>query len=207
MKVKICGITNLADALAACEAGADALGFNFSEEAKKRRRYIDPDAARLIISQLPPFVMSVAVSVNADPARYTDWLQFVDLLQLHGDESPQVVAPVAHKTIKVFRAAPDFDTAAMLSYPCRAHLLDAYVSGDPGGTGTTCDWNTAQKAAESSTPLILAGGLTPDNVAQAINTVRPYAVDTAGGVESEPGKKDHERIRDFIRNAKTLPLS
>lgn len=207
MKVKICGITNLEDALAACDAGADALGFNFSEEAKKRNRYIEPDAARDIVSKLPPFVINVAVSVNADPTLYAGWLEFMDMLQLHGDESPETIAPIDRKVIKVFRVGPEFNAEKMLSYACSSYLLDAYVPGDPGGTGITCDWTAAQKAVQLDRPLILAGGLTPDNVAQAIHTVRPYAVDTAGGVESEPGKKDHERIRDFIRNAKAVSVS
>ena len=203
MKVKVCGITNLEDAMAACEAGADALGFVFAPEAKARSRYIAPDDARRIIEQLPPFVVTVAVCVNERPERLLEYLEFVDRVQLHGEESVEDCSAVAHRAIKAFRVSPGFEAAAMSVYPARAYLLDAFVPGARGGTGKTCDWDLARQAVALGKPLILAGGLTPENVAEAVRRVRPYAVDTSGGVERAPGKKDHERIRRFIQNVRS----
>lgn len=201
-KVKICGMTRLDDALAACDAGVDVLGFNFAPEAKKRNRYIDPDDARLIIDQLPPFVITVAICVNEPTGRLIEFLEFVDYVQLHGEETVEQCQAVASRAIKAFRVGDSFDPAAMLAYPAKAYLLDACVPGSRGGTGATCDWEVAVKAVALGRPIMLAGGLTPENVAEAVQLVRPYAVDTAGGVESEPGKKDHARIRSFVINAK-----
>ena len=206
MKVKICGITNLEDALAACEAGADALGFVFAPEAKARNRYVSPEQAREIVRQLPPFVSTVAVCVNDTPARLRQYLEFVDYVQLCGEESVEVCAAVCDRAIKAFRAGADFDPAAMAAYPAAAYLLDSMVQGAHGGTGLTCDWDVARRAVALGRPIVLAGGLTPDNVTEAVRAVRPYAVDTSGGVQSAPGKKDHDRIRRFIENAR-LPVS
>lgn len=202
MKVKICGITNLEDALAACEAGADALGFNFAEEAKRKNRYIDPEEALKICEKLPPFVCKTAVCVNESVERLREYLGFMDRVQLHGEEPIEVCEAVGTQAIKAFRATPDFDPESMLAYPVAAYLLDAYVPGARGGTGKVADWELARRTVAVAGPLILAGGLNPENVAEAVQAVRPYGVDTAGGVEREPGKKDHERVRDFIRNAK-----
>ena len=202
MKVKICGITSLEDALAAVEAGADALGFNFAEEAKSKGRYIDPDDARNIVKQLPATVLSVAVTVNEEPQRLNEYLDFFDRVQLHGEETPERCREFGPRAIKAFRVGPDFTPEHMLEYSVGAYLLDAYVPEQRGGTGKTCDWETARRARELGVPLVLAGGLTPENVAEAARTVQPWAVDVSGGVESEPGKKDHERLRSFIHNAK-----
>lgn len=202
MKVKICGITNLEDALAACDAGADALGFNFAEEARAKNRFIDPDDARAIVAQLPPFVTTVAVTVNAPLERLEEYLEFVDRVQLHGEEPPEYAERLGARCVQVFRTGPDFQLDALSEYPAGALLIDAGVPGQRGGTGQKADWTLARQAMEQGYPVILAGGLTPDNVAEAVRAVRPYGVDTAGGVESEPGKKDHERIRAFIHNAK-----
>ncbi len=201
-RVKICGITNGEDAAAVCEAGADAIGFNFAEEAKKKSRYIEPSEARAIAGDLPPFVAAVAVTVNATIEEIEGYLEFCDWVQLHGEESPETCAAIAPHGIKVFRVGGDFNANDMTKFDARAYLLDAAVAGARGGTGKTCDWKAAQQAVALNKPIILAGGLTPENVAEAITTVRPYAVDTAGGVESAPGKKDHGRIRDFVQNAK-----
>lgn len=203
MKVKICGITNLEDALAACEFGADALGFNFAQEAKQRNRYIEPGLAEQIVGALPPFVAAVGVFVNDSVERMRDSLRFLNWIQLHGEETPEQAQALGSRVIKAFRASPDLSVDSMLSYPVAARLLDAYVPGMRGGTGKQCDWDFAREAANRAGPLILAGGLNPENVAQAIQRVAPYAVDTAGGVENEPGKKDHDRLRSFIHNAKT----
>lgn len=202
-KVKICGITNLDDALAACEAGADALSFVFAPEAKVRHRYIDPDAAFKIIEQLPPLVLTVAVVVNEPLEKLKEYLHFVDRVQLHGEEDIKLCRALGKAVIKAFHAGPGFDLEHMLAYPASAYLLDAALPGQRGGTGMVCDWDAARQAVAAGRPIILAGGLTPENVAEAVRIVQPYAVDVSGGVESVPGKKDHERIRTFIHNAKT----
>jgi len=202
MRVKICGITNVDDALAACDAGADALGFIFAPEAQRRNRYIAPDQAAQIVAQLPPFVSTVAVCVNEPVARLLEYLEFVDWVQLCGEEPAPDCAPVAARAIKAFRMGADFRPEAMLAYGTAAYLVDAYAPGQRGGTGKTCDWTAARRACALGRPVILAGGLTPENVAEAVRAVGPYAVDTAGGVEAAPGKKDHERIRSFVRRAK-----
>lgn len=203
MKVKICGITNLEDALAACDAGADALGFVFAEEAKKRNRYIEPEKARAIIEKMPPFVTTVAVCVNDPPERLLEYAGFCDRLQLCGEESAETAACLPRgRVIKVFRGGSEFDADAAAAYPASAILLDAALPGAHGGTGLTSDWSAAHKAVDAGLNVILAGGLTPENVAEAVRAVQPCAVDTSGGVESAPGKKDHEKIRRFIENAK-----
>jgi len=203
MKVKICGITSLEDAQAAVDAGADMLGFNFADEAKSKSRYIDPDEARRIIAQLPEGVETVAVTVNEAPDRIRAYLEFVDCVQLHGEETPEACTTIGDRAIKAFRVGPDFTPASVLEYPVETVLLDAYVPGERGGTGETCDWDTARATVAQGKALILAGGLTPENVADAVRAVQPYAVDAAGGVERAPGKKDHERVRRFIDSAKT----
>ncbi len=201
LKVKICGITNLEDARAACAAGADALGFVFAEEARARNRYIEPETALEIIEQLPPFVATVAVCVNASMPELARYLTFVDLVQLHGEEPPDIVP--GHVAIKAFRAGPGCSVELMREYAgTRAWLLDACAPGQRGGTGQLCDWDLARAAVAEDHPVILAGGLGPGNVAEAVRAVRPWGVDASGGLESEPGKKDHERIRAFIHNAK-----
>ncbi len=202
VKVKICGITNLEDALVACEAGADALGFVFAPEAKKRNSFIEPEKALEIIEQLPPFVTTVAVCVNESLENIVHYLAFVDCVQMQGDEPPDLL-PFRHLGIKAFRVGPDFDVLTLLPYKTRAWLLDASVPGEHGGTGRQADWDMARLAVTFGTPVILSGGLTPENVAEAIRYVKPYGVDVSSGVEAEPGRKDHERVRDFIRIAKT----
>lgn len=200
-RVKICGITNLDDALAACDAGADALGFVLAPEAKKRNRYIEREAALEIIEKLPPFITTVAVTVNESMMNLAGLLTYFDCVQLHGEEPPEDCPP-PHVTIKAFRPGPGFSLSDMTQYSARAYLLDAYTAGDRGGTGEAGDWEFAKLAVGTGTPIILAGGLTPENVAEAVGIVRPFAVDTSSGVESAPGKKDHDRIRAFINNAK-----
>lgn len=199
VRVKICGITNLDDALAACAAGADALGFVFAEEARARNRYIAPEAARAIVAKLPPFVQTVAVTVNDSLETLRGYLAFVDRVQLHGEEPPEIAAALGHRAIRVIR----LQSGATPEIPAGPVLIDAHVPGLRGGTGQTADWDTARRIAAAHPRVILAGGLTPENVAEAVRSVRPYAVDTSGGVEAAPGKKDHERIHRFIHEAKT----
>jgi len=206
MKVKICGITNSDDALAACDAGADALGFNFAPEAKARNRYIEPDKALKIRDQLPPFVSTIAVCVNDPVERLVEYLEFLDWVQLCGEETFEEYEAIVSRTIKVIHIPPEGGTPNVVSrFP--SLLLDASVPGSHGGTGKTCDWNAARGIVTGAgRPVLLAGGLTPENVGEAVRRVQPYGVDTSGGVESAPGKKDHDRIRAFIRNAR-LPVS
>jgi len=206
-KVKICGITCLEDALAACAAGADALGFVLAAEAKRRNRYIAPQEAYDIIAALPPFVTTVAVCVNEPLHAVAQHLAYFDCIQFHGEEAPEDI-PLNHVAIKAFRTAPELTLSDLQRYDTRAWLLDAYVpSAERGGTGETSDWEFAKRAVDTGKPVVLAGGLTSENVAQAIREVRPFAVDVSGGVEREPGKKDHERIRRFIDTVRSVSVS
>lgn len=205
--VKICGITNWPDARAACEAGANLLGFNFYE---KSPRHLSPADASKIRAQLPPGVEAVGIFVNAKPAAVTSLCSslYLDVAQLHGDETPPAVSKVAAavRVLKAFRVGPDFSLATLDAYPdAFAFLLDAAYAGQYGGTGRTTDWALARRAALTSR-IILAGGLTVENVAAAIRLVRPFAVDVASGVESKPGKKDHGKLRDFIQEVRRAEL-
>ena len=197
--VKICGITRLEDGLAAARLGADWLGFNFWPRS---RRYLAPAAAAPIIAALPPGVLPVGVFV--DPGR--DELlaairaSGVRAVQLHGDESPELCASLPVPVVKGLRIRDARDLAALAAYEVQGFLLDSATPGY-GGSGTTFDWSLAAEAA-ASVPLWLAGGLTPENVGEAVRRVRPCGVDVASGVESAPGVKDLARVEAFIRNAK-----
>jgi phosphoribosylanthranilate isomerase len=199
-KVKICGITNLEDALFAAEAGADALGFVFYT---KSPRYIAPDRAREIVLRLPPFVAKVGVFVNEELDLVKEIMAYchLDYAQLHGDEPPEQVAALAPRAIKAVRVRSAADVERLSAYRAAAYLLDAYHPTKPGGIGETWDWELAA-AAKRYGPIILAGGLKPDNVAAAIGRVHPYAVDVSSGVEAAPGIKDHQMVWRFIRAAK-----
>jgi phosphoribosylanthranilate isomerase len=203
IRVKICGITNAADALAAIDAGANLLGFNFY--AKSPRRITETEAAK-IRPQLPKKVEAVGIFVNAasaDVAAFCKSLK-LDAAQLHGDETPETVAELA-RTIpvyKAFRVDPDFPLGTLDEYPeAFAFLFDAAHTGQYGGTGRTTDWEVARRAAIDRR-IILAGGLKVENVAAAVRIVRPYGIDVASGVESKPGKKDHGRLREFIQEVR-----
>ena len=200
VRVKICGITNSEDAKLCAELGAHAIGLNFHPESP---RSISPYAARKIIGDLPPFVSTVGVFVNWAPEPVIVLTQALRLsyAQLHGDESPQIVAETAKKVsvIKALRVGPAKTIPLFLKYHSAAALrLDGARSGEFGGTGQIFDWRIAAQAALAQR-VILAGGLTSENVAEAIATVRPYAVDVASGVESCPGKKDHGKLRAFFK--------
>ena len=193
--VKICGITNLEDALAAEAAGADALGFNFYARSP---RYISPANAREITSQLPESIMRVGVFVNEQLQSLLPIASEANLnaIQLHGDESPDYChALTSNFVIKAFGAADDLDLNA---YDVDAIMLDSKDELLHGGTGRVFDWSIAQRAGGSIPKLFLAGGLSPENVADAIATVRPYAVDACSSLELTPGKKNHERMCAFI---------
>jgi len=199
-KVKVCGITHLEDALFAAEAGANALGFIFYA---KSPRYITPDRAREIILRLPPFVAKVGVFVNEELDRVREIMAYchLDYAQLHGDEPPEQVAALAPRAIKAVQVRTAADVERLSAYQAAAYLLDTYHPTKPGGTGKTWDWELAMEAKKHG-PIILAGGLTPENVAVAIQRVHPYAVDVSSGVEAAPGIKDHQMVRRFIIAAK-----
>jgi phosphoribosylanthranilate isomerase len=199
-KVKICGITSLDDALMAAEAGADALGFIFYE---KSPRYLDPQQAARIIAGIPPFVQVVGLFVNAslDFVNATADSCRLDIVQLHGDESPAYCSSVRRRVMKAFRVQGMESLAPMADYSVAGFVLDAYSPNSYGGTGESFDWDCAI-AAKGRGPIILAGGLHPDNVAAAVARVAPYGVDVSSGVESSPGRKDPEKVRRFILESK-----
>ena len=199
VRVKICGVTNAEDALLACELGADAIGLNFFPESP---RCVTPFVAQNIVHELPPFVAAVGVFVNWKPEAVIALAKALQLAgaQLHGDETPDDVSEVAEKlqVIKALRPARGSKPGDLNRYRnAAAVLLDAAGTGKYGGSGETTDWEFAREAAKSHR-VILAGGLTPENVGEAIRNVRPYAVDVASGVESKPGKKDAGKLREFF---------
>ena len=201
VRSKICGITRIEDALAVAEAGADAIGFVFYA---KSPRAVDVRQARAIITELPPFVTTVGLFVNASRCELNEILEVVplDLLQFHGDETPQDCEGYHRPWIKALRVRPgdDLEAACKQYAGARGILLDTYVAGVPGGTGEAFDWSLVP--AHLSKPIILAGGLSADNVGQAIAQVRPYAVDVSGGVEQAKGIKDAAKIEAFMRAVK-----
>lgn len=201
VKVKICGITNLEDALAAANYGADALGFVFY---KGSPRYISPEAAREIIRQLPPLITTVGVFVDETPERIEEILRHVpiDVAQLHGHEPPELCI-LSRRVIKAIRVKELSDLEPLKKYRVSAYLLDTYTPESLGGTGQIFNWDIAVAAKEFG-KVILAGGLNPENIERAIRWVRPYGVDVSSGVEEEKGKKDLKRMRLFIERAKAL---
>lgn len=211
-RVKICGITNVADARAVVQAGADAVGLNFYP---KSPRYVAPDRARHIAARLPAGVVKVGLFVNADAAEVCETFDRLglDLIQLHGDEPPEFLDSLRPRPVmRAFRLGPAglppvleyLDRCRQLGCSPQLTLLDAHIPGQFGGTGMTADWTVAKgyPADPEHPPLVLAGGLTPQNVAQAIRAVRPTAVDTASGVELSPGRKDPAAVVDFVEAAR-----
>jgi phosphoribosylanthranilate isomerase len=200
VRVKICGVTRVEDALAAAAAGADAIGLVFVE---KSPRFVRFEQARAIVSALPPFITIVGLFVDASASRIREVLGQVplDLLQFHGRETPEDCQQYGYPYIKVVRMVPGVDLVAAAQQYREASglLLDAYDPQIAGGTGATFDWT--QVPPNLGKPVILAGGLTPENVARAIQAVRPYAVDVSSGVEQSKGIKDAAKIAAFIRNA------
>lgn len=202
-KVKICGITNLEDALLSEKFGADALGFNFYE---KSPRYILPENARKIIEQLPENILKVGVFVNESLEKIIEIAKVakLDALQLHGEETPEFARELKAKTnleiIKAFRVSPEFKPEDVLKYEVDAILLDAYNPQEHGGTGETFDWEIAKKVQEIFPKMYLAGGLSQDNIAQAIYNVKPFAVDACSCIEAEKGIKDRPTLINFICN-------
>jgi len=196
VKIKICGITNIDDAMASVDLGADALGFNFY---KKSPRYIEPEKAAEIIAQLPPFIVPVAVFVNEREEKIREALtaSCIHGVQFHGDETPEFCQRFGNHVIKAFQVKDKESLKHMSHYRVSAYLLDSYREDLRGGTGETFDWHLAV-VAKTFGKIILAGGLNPDNVAEAVKLVQPYGVDVAGGVEREKGCKDHAKLKKFI---------
>ncbi len=198
VKVKICGITNYEDAMFAAEAGADALGFIFA----KSPRQIPPENAMNIIRRLPPFIKKVGVFVDEAPENIKELVSFcgVDLIQLHGKETPEFCEQFMPKVIRAIGVKDDSILRDIPAYTGKVSglLLDTYSENLAGGTGRTFNWDLAIKAMELGIPVILAGGLGPSNIVEAVARVNPYAVDVNSGVEERPGKKSHALIRELF---------
>ncbi len=209
--VKICGITNIEDARASVEAGADILGFNFY---RRSSRYIEPRAARAIIDEMViswTDVLTAGVFVNEETPELVAEIADeagVSLLQLHGDEPPEYCSKLKHRrVIKVLRVDPHFIPERVLEYEVEGIMLDAFDKQLRGGTGQTIDWSLARRARELVPKLFLAGGLSPENIAEAITAVGPYAVDACSALETSPGKKDPQRLRAFVDAARAAGRS
>ncbi len=206
VRVKICGIINYEDASIAVKLGADALGFIFAQSP----RQVTPEEARDIICAIPPFVKTVGVFVNEDPATIKKTIQFcgLDLVQLHGDESPDLCLELMPHTIKAFQLKDESSLAAIEPYlgSIRALLFDTYSEEKRGGTGQTFDWELAVRGKELGVPIIIAGGLTPSNIERAISTVRPFAVDVSSGVEERPAKKSPLLMRRLMETIKKIDM-
>ena len=201
-RVKICGVTNPGDAMAAVELGAWAVGLIFHPDSP---RACDPPTGEEVGGMLRRRCEVAGVFVNATLDEVAELAErcSLTLLQLHGDEGPSFCDEAARRTgCKVMKAARVRDAAsvrALRPYRVDYHLLDAYVAGRPGGTGTTFMWELAERSGERSVPMVLSGGLDADNVGEAIRVTQPFAVDVASGTESVPGRKDHARLRAFMR--------
>jgi phosphoribosylanthranilate isomerase len=199
VKVKICGITRLEDGLAAARLGADALGFNFWPRS---RRYLTPEAAAAVVAGLPAGILPVGVFVDPDRETLLRAIATsgVRAVQLHGDEPPELCQGLPVPVVKGIRVRDAHSLAQLASYEVAGFLLDSATPGY-GGSGTAFDWTLAAEAAEN-VPIWLAGGLTPENVGEAVRRVHPHGVDVASGVESAPGVKDLAKVEAFVRNAK-----
>ncbi len=199
VKVKICGITNLEDAQAAIEYGADALGFVFAQSP----RQVTPQQVYHIVALLPPFIAKVGVFVDSELGAVQETISAcgLDLAQLHGSESPQYCQALFPGVIKSFRVKDREFLSLLPQYKALAYLLDSYDVHQGGGTGYSFDWDIAREAKRYG-PIVLAGGLTPENVRRAMNIVQPYAVDVSSGVEAKPGKKDFVKLAAFIKAVK-----
>ncbi|MCF6291546.1 MAG: phosphoribosylanthranilate isomerase [Desulfobacterales bacterium] len=196
-RIKVCGITDPADAAAAVAAGVDSLGFIFADSPRR----VEPDLARDIIRYLPPMVDAVGVFVDKDLREVEEIIQYcrLTMVQLHGAESPGYCRGLSIRVVKSFRIGPHSTAADLAPYEgaVAGFLLDTYRQGVAGGTGAVFDWDLVEKVAPPG-PVILAGGLDPDNVAEAVHRVRPFAVDVNSGVEYAPGRKDHDLLNRFV---------
>ncbi|MGE4170744.1 MAG: phosphoribosylanthranilate isomerase [Candidatus Margulisiibacteriota bacterium] len=205
MNIKICGITTMDDAVDAVTLGVDALGFIFYE---KSPRYVAPEKAEQIIKALPPFVKVVGVFVNQSKAEIDEIARrcFLDLIQLHGDESPEFCSQMIRRVLKAFKVAELDDLSGIAAYRdvVSGVLLDTKIPNMEGGTGKTFDWGLALRAKNVGVPVVLAGGINSSNVKKAIQLVNPYAIDLSSGVESSPGKKDYNKMQEMVKIAKTM---
>ena len=200
-QVKICGVTSVADALAAAGAGADMIGLMFYDGSP---RHVTLAQAAEIARALPPFVLKVGVFVNPDEAQVMEAIAAcgLNLLQFHGDEPSDFCTQFGVMSLKALRVRDSESLQTLANFHTDAFLLDAYSKGGLGGTGEKFNWDLAVAAQKLGKPIFLAGGLTPENVADAVKQVRPFAVDVSSGVESAPGKKDAAKVRAFIQAAK-----
>ena len=200
-QVKICGVTNVADALAAAEAGADMIGLNFYE---KSPRHLSLATAAEISRALPPFVLRVGVFVNPEESQVVEAIAAcgLNLLQFHGDEESNFCTQFGLMSVKALRVRDSESLQTLENFNTDAFLLDAYSKAGLGGTGEKFNWDLAVAAQKFGKPIFLAGGLSPENVADAVKQVRPFAVDVSSGVESAPGKKDAAKVRAFIASVR-----
>lgn len=203
-RVKICGITSAEDAAVAVAAGADALGFVFVSGTP---RYVHPEVAERIVGGLPPLVTPVGVFVDQplDEVLRIAARCNLQAVQLHGEEPEEFSRRIPLKVIKALRVRDAESLRPVATYPAHAFLLDAFVEGQAGGTGSAICWELATQA-KGQAPIILSGGLRPDTVGEAIWKVRPYGVDVSSGVEARPGRKDHQKVRDFIAAVRRADL-
>ena len=199
--VKICGVTNVEDALAVEQSGADAIGLMFFEGSP---RHISLEQASIIVDSLTKNIVRVGVFVNADESFVRRAMRncTLNILQFHGEETPEYCAQFDVMTLKAIRVRDESSFKEMDQFSTDGFLLDAFSKDALGGTGETFNWDSAKRATESGRPIFLAGGLTSENVAEAVQAVRPFAVDVSSGVESEPGKKDPDKVRAFVTAAK-----
>ena len=201
-RIKICGIISIEIALAATRLGADALGFVFYPGSP---RFVEPDQVRDIVAALPPFISTVGLFVDEEAARVVEIMTHcgLDIAQLHGDIAVDELPFAERRIIRALRVRDETSLEGVARFKDATILLDTYVEGRMGGTGETFDWSLAARVAKTRR-VVLAGGLTPENVAEAIRVVRPYGVDVSSGVEMSPGRKDSEKIAAFIRNARNV---
>ncbi len=204
-RFKVCGITNYKDAMLAIKAGAYAIGFIFAEKSPRR---IGPEKARDIIAFIPPFVQTVGVFVNKDPVRVEEIMKFcgLDLVQFHGDESPEICKRFMPRSIKAIRIKDKASLNIIQKYRgcVRAILLDTYKKEKAGGTGEVFDWSIAVEAKRFDIPIILSGGIGPENIKEAISIVRPFAIDVNSKVEISPGKKSPLLIQRLAQELKEV---
>lgn len=204
--VKICGITNLEDAVNSIEAGADMIGFVFYQKSK---RYIEPEKAALIVREISSFVTCIGVFVNEDVEEIKKVIDrtMIDMVQLSGDESPEVCEKLREivPVMKSFKVSENFSSDILKNFAVDFVHLDSFLNGEYGGTGKTFNWDMVAGLSDQW-KIILSGGLDADNVREAILKVKPYGVDVSSGVEEYPGKKSFEKVKSFIENAKSVKL-
>ena len=205
VKIKICGITNTEDATWVANLGADYLGLVFARDSKRK---VNLEKAKEIVSITPPYIKKVGLFVDEEPGVVDKVLTLckLDMLQFHGQESPDYCNQFKEKAeiIKAFRLKDETSLSQIPQYDVNFYLLDAYVEGEPGGTGESFNWDLALKVKEFGRPIFLAGGLNPDNVVEAIKKVQPFAVDVSSGIESSPRRKNVELMQEFIKKIRKI---